>query len=220
MHILVVEDDSKVGPFLLRVLEEEGYTVVLCKTIAEAMPHAKEATLIVLDRMLPDGDGLTLCAKIKADSVPVPVLVLSARGELGDRVVGLNEGADDYLVKPFEIDEFVARVRALLRRSNPQRLQVGALDLDRLNHRATLEGRTLPLTSREYALLSWLMTHADRPVGRTELLTAVWDTEHDPGSNLVEVHMSRLREKLGSHAHLIETVRGAGYRFRVAPATI
>lgn len=218
MQILVVEDDAKVGPFLQRVLEEEGYTVTLCKTSQEAHVLAKDATMVVLDRMLPDGDGLDVCKALRDAGIAVPILVLTARGEVGDRVSGLDAGADDYLVKPFEIDEFTARVRALLRRANTagQRLQLGALELDRIHRRAWLAGRPLSLTTKEYAVLAWLMSHADRPVGRAELLTEVWETENDPGSNLVEVHVSRLREKLGPHAHMVETVRGAGYRFRVA----
>lgn len=216
MQILIVEDDAKVGPFLMRVLEDEGYTVALCKTAAEAIDRAKEASLVVLDRMLPDGDGLTVCRSLRAAGVTVPVLVLTARGEVGDRVDGLDAGADDYLIKPFEIDEFSARVRALLRRAQQApTLAMGPLSLDRMNHRATLAGKPLSLTIKEYALLAWLMTHADRPVPRAELLVGVWETENDPGSNLVEVHVSRLREKLGHHAHMVETVRGAGYRFRV-----
>ena len=220
MKILVVEDDVKVGPFLVRVLGEEGYTVELCRTAAEATSLAKDAALVVLDRMLPDGDGLTVCKSMRDAGLTIPVLVLTARGEVGDRVGGLDAGADDYLIKPFEIDELTARVRALLRRASAgHRLQIGALELDRVGHRAWLAGKSLSLTSKEYALLAWLMSKSDKPVSRVELLAQVWETENDPGSNLVEVHVSRLREKLGAHAGLIETVRGAGYRFKSPTAS-
>lgn len=217
MKILVVEDDPKVARFVVRVLSEEGFTVDLCRTGIDGVEQARTGLydLIVLDWMLPDIDGLAVCRDVRVAGVVAPILMLTARGETKERVIGLESGADDYMVKPFEVEEFVARVRALLRRSAGfARVRCGDLEVDRVGHRALLGGEAMNLTSREYALLVYLLQKADHVVTRSELLAHVWETPFDPGSNLVEVHVSRLREKLGKHAWMIETVRGAGYRLR------
>ena len=145
--------------------------------------------------------------------------MLTARGEVRERVLGLDAGADDYVVKPFEIDELLARIQALLRRTlGFGRMQLGALEIDRLHRRVTLGGRPLDLTTREYMLLLALAHQGEQVVSRSELLSQVWSTQFDRGSNLVEVHVSRLRDKLGEHAWMIDTVRGKGYRLRQHPA--
>jgi DNA-binding response OmpR family regulator len=220
LKILLVEDDVKVARFLARVLSEEGYVVDLCASGADAIRQATTGVydLIVLDWMIPDVDGLSVCREVRRMGVVAPVLMLTARGETRERVLGLEAGADDYLVKPFEIEELVARVRALLRRTSGfGRLRCGRLEIDRMHHRALLAGAPLALTSREYALLLHFMHRVDRVVSRTELLSHVWQTNFDPGSNVVEVHIRRLREKLGNDATMIETVRGVGYRLRPTP---
>jgi DNA-binding response OmpR family regulator len=171
--------------------------------------------LLILDWMIPDIDGLEVCRQLRRLGSTVPILMLTARGELGEKVLGLDSGADDYLVKPFEIDELLARIHALLRRSAGHGLlKFGGIEIDRGGRRVRLDGKPLELTSREFALLLHLAHRAGRVVSRSELLSQVWATQFDPESNVVEVHISRLRDKLGAHAARIETVRGQGYRLR------
>jgi two-component system OmpR family response regulator len=217
MKILVVEDDAKVGPFLVRVLTEEGYVVDACRDGEAAVGQAGSGIydLLLLDWMLPGADGVTVCRTLRERGVTTPVLMLTARGEVAERVIGLEAGADDYLVKPFELDELLARVRALLRRANGHsRLVVGPIEIDRIARRVSVAGNRVELTTREYALLVYLAESAGDVVPRTTLLAEVWGTSFDPGSNLVEVQVSRLRDKLGEHAAIIDTVRGLGYRLR------
>lgn len=218
MKVLVVEDDAKLSRFLVRVLTEEGMAADVCATTRDAIAQAATGIydLVLLDWMLPDADGLTVCRELRQRGFTTPILMLTARGDVRERVLGLRAGADDYLQKPFDVDELVERVRALMRRATGFReLSVGALVIDRMNRSVRVEGAAVELTAREYALLLDLVVHADKVVSRTELLARVWETNFDPGSNLVEVHMSRLRDKLGSHASMIETVRGVGYRLSV-----
>jgi DNA-binding response OmpR family regulator len=215
VKVLVVEDDAKLSRFLVRALSEEGLTVDACARGGDAVTQASSGIydLLVLDWMLPDTDGLAVCRALRQAGLTTPILMLTARGELRERVLGLETGADDYMVKPFEIEELLARVRALLRRASGfTRLAVGTLEIDRMARTVRLDGAMLELTAREYALLLDLMHHAERVVTRTELLARVWGTSFDTGSNIVEVHVSRLRDKLGERAWMIETVRGAGYR--------
>lgn len=217
MKILVVEDDARLARFLSRVLAEEGFAADVCASGADAVTQATSGLydVIVLDWMLPDVDGLSVCRQVRRTGVTTPIIMLTARGEVRERVLGLDAGADDFVVKPFEVEEFVARVRALIRRSaGYAQLQCGDLAVDRVARRALLKGAPIELTAREFALLLHLILHAERVVKRTDLLTHVWETSFDPGSNLVEVHVSRLRDKLGEYAWMIETVRGAGYRLR------
>lgn len=220
VKVLVVEDDAKLSRFLVRVLVEEGYAADSCATGADALAQASSGIydLLVLDWMLPDIDGLSVCRRLRQEGMTTPILMLTARGEVRERVLGLETGADDFLVKPFEVEELVARIRALVRRASGfAKLGVGPLELDRVGREVRLDGKALDLTSREYALLLDFVHHAEKVVTRTELLARVWGTSFDPGSNLVEVHVSRLRDKLGDHAWMIETVRGAGYRLTVTP---
>lgn len=215
MKVLVVEDDAKLSRFLVRVLVEEGYAADSCGTGADALAQASSGIydLLILDWMLPDIDGLSVCRRLRQGGTLTPILMLTARGEVRERVLGLDTGADDFLVKPFEIEELVARLRALLRRASGfANVRVGGLEMDRVGREVRIAGKSLDLTSREYALLLDLVHHAEKVVTRTELLARVWGTSFDPGSNIVEVHVSRLRDKLGEHAWMIETVRGAGYR--------
>lgn len=220
MKILVAEDDRKLALFLQRVLAEEGYVADCCASGVDALAQAGSGLyqLLVLDWMLPGLDGLEVCRRLRSQGSTLPIMMLTARGEVQERVLGLNAGADDYVGKPFEVSELVARVQALLRRAaGHAQLALGPLVLDQVQRKVTLEGRELELTQREFALLLHLIHHRQRTVSRSELLSSVWSTQFDPESNVIEVHMSRLRNKLGAHAYLIDTVRGRGYRLRLEP---
>jgi DNA-binding response OmpR family regulator len=219
VKLLLVEDDEDLSSFLTRVLREEGLDVSVSDCARRALDVLERETfqLVILDRMLPDLDGLAVCAEIRKRELEVGVLMLTARGELEDRVGGLEAGADDYLVKPFEVEELIARVRALLRRAGSNEATVGALRVDGRRRAAWLDSKPLELTVREVALLSYLVQNVDRAVSREELLKAVWEATFDPGTNVVEVYVSRLRTKLGGFAWMLETVRGGGYRIRRDP---
>ena len=221
MKVLVLEDDPKVARFVARVLSEEGYAVDLCANGTDAIVQGDAGVydVVLLDWMVPEVDGLAACRELRRRGCTTPILMLTARGETRERVLGLDAGADDFLVKPFEVEELVARVKALVRRgAGFGALRCGALVLDRVGRRATIGGASLSLTAREFALILRLARKAGDVVTRTELLGHVWETSFDPGSNLVEVHVSRVREKLGAHAWMIETVRGVGYRLRESEA--
>jgi DNA-binding response OmpR family regulator len=217
MKLLVVEDDTKVARFITRALSEEGYAVDSCARGTDAVAQAATGLydLVILDWMLPDLDGLSVCRELRRKGMRAPVLMLTARGEVSEKVLALDAGADDFVVKPFEVEELSARVRALLRRAaGALRLDLGPLRLESAERRAYLNGAPVDLTAKEYALLSHLAHRLDRVVPRSELLAQVWGTSFDPGSNLVDVHVSRLREKLGAAAWMVETQRGVGYRLR------
>jgi DNA-binding response OmpR family regulator len=217
VKILVVEDGLKVARFLTKVLHEEGFVTDICTRGQDAIHQITKSLydLVVLDWMLPDIDGLSVCREIRRAGTWTPVMMLTARNEVHERVLGLESGADDYLAKPFEVEEFVARVHALIRRSNRvASLTCGALEIDRVGHRVSLGGSPLELSVREYALLVHLACHAENLVTRTSLLDKVWGTNFDTGSNVLDVQMSRLRDKMGHHSWMIETVRGFGYRLR------
>ncbi|MEZ4390608.1 MAG: response regulator transcription factor [Polyangiales bacterium] len=222
MKLLVVEDDTKVARFLTRLLSEEGYAA---DTVARGEDAVRQActglyALVVLDWMLPDLDGLSVVRELRRRGVRVPVLMLTARGDVSEKVLALDAGADDFVVKPFELEELMARVRALLRRaSSAGRAEVGPIRLDFEQRRASLRGAPLDLTAKEYAVLLHLAHRVERVVSRTELLAQVWGSQFDPGSNLVDVHVSRLRDKLGDCAWMIETHRGVGYRLRLEPSS-
>jgi DNA-binding response OmpR family regulator len=217
VKVLILEDDRKLARFLARVLSEEGFAVDLCARGVDAITQAERVLydLIVLDWMVPETDGLAVCREIRQAGGTSLILMLTARAETSERVLGLKAGADDYMVKPFEVDEFVARVRALLRRTAGfAALRCGDLEVDPLTRQAKVAGAELTLTNREYSVLLHLLRFANRVVKRSDLLTHVWGMRVDPASNLVEVHVRRLRERLGDHAWMIETVRGVGYRLR------
>ena len=218
MRILVAEDDAKLADMLARSLREEGYAVDVAadgeQAITQAAVNAYDA--IVLDVGLPRRDGLEVSRTLRARGLRTPLLMLTARDSVDDRVAGLDAGADDYLVKPFSVRELLARVRALLRRMPellPATLTVGDLVLDTRTHSAARGGRAIPLTGKEYGMLEYLARHTGRVVGRAELTEHMWDENHDPFSNAIEVYINRLRKKVdGGHAtSLIHTRRGAGY---------
>jgi len=216
MKILVVEDNRKLASFLSRALTEEGYTVdvVVDGITAIEQIQALPYDLVILDWMLPEMDGLSVCRELRRKGCPVPILMLTARAEVPERIAGLDAGADDYLAKPFDLGELLARVRARGRRSAfaETTVRVGPLVVDRAERRALIDGKKIDLTPREFALLAYLAREAGRVVPRTELLAKVWETSFDPGSNVVEVHVKNIRDKLGTFASLIETVRGIGYK--------
>jgi len=220
MRILVVEDEKKVASFLEKGLREEGYSVDVAHDGIDGLSKANvyDYDLLLLDIMLPGKSGLEIVRELRTRESTVPILMLTARDAREDVVMGLDAGADDYLTKPFGFDELLARVRALLRRggaSRPDRLIYRDVELDRLKHTATRGGRPLDLTPKELHLLEYLLLHAERVVRRTELLEKVWDLHFDPMSNVVDVHVGHLRQKLRDAGGdpLIHTIRGVGYVF-------
>ncbi|PCC71319.1 two-component system, OmpR family, response regulator [Nannocystis exedens] len=219
-RILVAEDNRKLASFLSRALSEEGYVVDLVDDGAVAVSQARsvEYNLVILDWMLPSLDGLHVCRALRTAGKTVPILMLTARSDVCDRVSGLDAGADDFLPKPFDLTELLARVRALGRRGQRDRfLEVGQLRIDRQDRTVTFAGTNLDLTHREFMLLAYLAREAGRVVSRVELLQNVWETAYDPGTNMIDVHIKNLRTKLGEHATMIETVRGVGYRWHSEP---
>lgn len=221
MKLLVVEDERETSAFLRQGLEEEGFVV----DAAYDAPSADEAVAvnhydaIILDVMLPGGDGYELCSQWRRQGLGAPLIFLTARDQVQDRIRGLNLGADDYLVKPFVFAELVARLRAHLRRQEiapSERIEVGPLVIHLGDHRALLDGEPLPLTAREYLVLERLARSAGRLVSRSELWESVWESGLEPGSNVVDVYIGYLRSKLGSHRDLISTVRGRGYRLEAS----
>jgi len=221
MRVLVVEDEKKTASFVRKALQAEGFAVDAMANGEDALNAAAHTPFdaIVLDIMLPGRDGLSVLRQLRVRKNISPVLLLSARGEVNERVEGLNLGADDYLPKPFELAELIARVRALTRRggeSKPVVLRVADLTLDTVTHKAQRGGAEIELTAREYRLLEFLMRSADRLCGRMMILEKVWDYNFDPGTNLVDVYIRRLREKIDTQFEpkLLHTVRGAGYMLK------
>jgi heavy metal response regulator len=223
MRVLVVEDERRTASFVRKALRAEGFAADCCNNGKDAFAAACASPFdaIVLDIMLPGQDGLSVLRQLRESGNATPVLLLSARGAVNERVEGLDAGADDYLPKPFVIAELVARVRALSRRgseSKPTILRVADLTLDTVSHRAERGGRQFELTVREYRLLEFLMRSAGCICGRMLILEKVWDYNFDPGTNLVEVYVKRLREKVddGFEPKLLHTVRGIGYVMKEA----
>lgn len=224
MRVLVVEDEKKTASFVRKALQAEGFAVDVCHNGDEGLAAARATPFdaVVLDIMLPGRDGLSVLRQLRERGNTTPVLLLSARGEVNERVEGLNTGADDYLPKPFVIAELVARVRALGRRggeSKPPVLRVADLTLDTVTREARRGGTSIELTTREYRLLEFLMRSAGRICGRMAILEKVWDYDFDPGSNLVDVNIMRLREKIDADfaPKLLHTVRGIGYVLKELP---
>jgi two-component system copper resistance phosphate regulon response regulator CusR len=224
MRVLVVEDERKTASFVRKALQAESFAVDMVANGADALLAAANTPFdaIVLDIMLPGRDGLSVLRQLRERKNTTPVLLLSARGEVSERVEGLNAGADDYLPKPFELAELIARVRALTRRGGENKsaiLCVADLKLDTVTHKAQRGGTEIELTVREYRLLEFLTRSAGRLCGRMMILEKVWDYDFDPGTNLVDVYIRRLREKIDANFEpkLLHTVRGSGYMLRETP---
>jgi two-component system copper resistance phosphate regulon response regulator CusR len=217
MRFLVVEDEKRIADFLSRGLESAGYAVDVSGDGATAieMVHATDYDLVILDMMLPDMDGLQVLEKIRNRKSSPPVLILSARGGVDDRVKGLELGADDYLVKPFAFVELLARVRVLLRRGQPtpERLQVGDLVLDCIRRKVVRSGDNIELAPKEFSILEYMMRNRGRPLSRTMIVEHVWDMDYDGLTNIVDVYIRHLRSKIDDKwpTKLIHTVRGIGY---------
>jgi len=221
MKILLLEDDVRLSAVVLRGLRREGYAVDHAATIEDGRWMATESTYdaMIFDVVLPDGDGYALCAELRAGGKWTPVLFLTARGAVEDRVRGLDAGGDDYMVKPFAFAELLARLRALARRGvveRPVRLRLGDLELDPVAHRAVGGDRALTLTAREFALLEFFMRQPDTVLSRSTILEQVWDWAFDGSPRIIDVYVRTLREQLGSGEDRprIETIRGAGYVLR------
>jgi two-component system, OmpR family, response regulator len=222
MRVLVIEDDRDTAQFLQKSLKESGHVAVIAGDGEVGLSMAREGSydVLIVDRMLPRRDGLSLVQALRTAGLKTPVLILSALGDVDDRVKGLRAGGDDYLTKPYAYTELLARIEALARRVVPgeqvTRYTVGDLVLDRLSHKVTRAGEIVPLQPREFRLLEYLMRHAGQVVTRTMLLENVWDYHFDPQTNVIDVHISRLRSKIdkGFAEPLLHTVRGAGYMIR------
>ncbi len=220
MRVLLVEDERKISTYVKRGLEEQGYAVDVAYTGLEAMDWMStvEFDLVILDILLPEMDGLAVCRKLRSQGSRVPILILTARDSVDDRVAGLDAGADDYLVKPFAIKELLARLRALARRVNeaPREtvLQLADLTMDTLTQRVKRGGRLIPLASKEYAVLECLMREPEHVLSRTQIAEHVWNYDVFNQSNVVDVYIRNLRRKIDDphEIKLIHTVRGSGYR--------
>ncbi len=226
-RILIIEDDEATGSYLAKALSEAGYAAQVAKTGPDGLFHAIDSLfdVIILDRMLPGLDGLSVLRAIRAANVPVPVIILSALGSTDERVKGLIEGSDDYLTKPFAFSELLARIEAVRRRHSATiaqpdvRLTCGDLNMDLLARRVSRGGDPITLQPREFKLLEFLLRHKNQSVTRTMLLESVWDFHFDPQTNVIDVHISRLRQKIDRDhdQSLLKTVRGSGYMLSDSP---
>ena len=219
MKILVVEDEKKIASFIRKGFLETGFEVEVCHNgddgLRLAIEHSFDA--LVLDIMLPGRDGLSILKQLRARRNSVPVILLTARGELDERVQGLQLGADDYLTKPFYVEELIARVHAVTRRTRPDGLnvvEIGPLRIDLMSREVRCGIDELELTAREFSLLQYLARSPGRVYTRTQILEHVWNFDFDPSTNIVDVYIRRLRQKMGDHRTCLETVRGVGYRLR------
>jgi len=221
MRILVIEDEQKVANFIKQGLKEEGYSVDVACDGEEGYLLAKdnEYDVIILDIMLPKMDGITLCKKLRAEKIFTPILMLTAKDSVKDKVTGLDSGANDYLTKPFSFEELLARIRVLLRKdqtATPTKLKVDDLVLDLLTHKVSRAGKEIPLTNKEYALLEYLMRNTGSIVTRTMISEHVWDINFDTFTNVIDVYLNYLRNKIdkGYKKKLIHTIRGRGYMLK------
>ncbi len=218
MRILVIEDEKKVASFIKRGLKENHYAVDVAHDgmnglfMAEHNPY----DVIVLDLMLPEKDGLSVCQELRKKKIETPILMLTAKGSVKDKIIGLDAGADDYLPKPFAFEEFLARIRVLLRRQSKtpsNKLKIGDLNLDQITHKVIRGSKNIDLTSTEYSLLQYLMLHPNQVVTRTMITEHVWNEDFDPFSNVIDVYINYLRKKIdsGFSKKLIHSIRGRGY---------
>ena len=223
MRILVIEDDKDVIEYIQKGLRQHGFTVDAASNGKDGLFLATTETYdaIITDRMLPGVEGLTILNALRASDIQTPVLILSALSSVEDRVKGLKAGADDYLIKPFAFEELLARIEVMIARTQPSaaeqtKLQCFDLEMDLLSRKVVRAGEPVDLQSREFKLLEYLLRHQGQVVTRTMLLENVWDYNFDPQTNIIDVHISRLRQKISAHSdvQLIETVRGAGYRLQ------
>ncbi len=220
-RILIAEDEPRIAEFLEKGLRAAGYTTVTTDDgeVAASLARDEQFDLLILDLGLPSLDGMDVLARLRQRGEKLPVLILTARSEVGTTVAGFDAGADDYVTKPFRFEELLARVRVRLRTETtdePTVLRVGDVSLDVRTRRASVGDRTVELTAREYSLFETFLRHPDQVLSREQLLSIVWGYDFDPGSNVVEVYVRYLRKKLGTH--VIETVRSMGYRLPAAPA--
>ena len=227
MKVLLVEDDRKIVDFVRKALEEQGFVIDACRDGDEGLAMAMEGAydLILLDIMVPGRDGLSILRQIREKGNRVPVILLTARASPNERVEGLNLGADDYLPKPFYMDELIARMHAILRRSSERGssvLRAGDLTVNLLTREVARGDQAIELSAREFALLTCLMHSPGRVFTRTQLCERVWNYHHDPGTNLVDVYIQRVRRKISDDLEkpIIETLRGVGYRFRKEGASL
>lgn len=224
MHILLIEDDKAAASYMSKGLMESGHMVVHAADGREGLSLAvsDQFDIMIIDRMLPHVDGLSIVAAVRAAKISTPILILSALGEVDNRVEGLRAGGDDYLVKPYAFSELLARIEALSRRKAPEqtsgRMRVHDLEIDMTRHKVSRGGKPISLQPREFRLLEYLMRQQGRVVSRTMLLEQVWDYNFDPQTNVIDVHISRLRNKIdkGFDKPLLHTIRGAGYKLSVA----
>lgn len=219
MRLLVVEDDKKVARFLRKGLEEEQYAVDVCHNGGDALYYASVNTydVIILDIMLPGKDGFDVCRQLRAKSVVTPIIMLTAKDAVDDKITGLSTGADDYLTKPFSFAELLARIKALMRRTQEYKtgtLQAGSLELDPFKRQVSFRGKKLELTGKEYALLEYLLRNKGRVVSSTMIIEHVWDMNYDGDRNIVNVYINHLRGKIDrvGGGKLIRTIRGYGYQ--------
>ena len=223
MNILIVDDESRLADFISRGLKAEGWAVEYAPDGETALEYLKDDVfdIILLDLMLPGISGQTVCRKIRARNIFTPVLMLTALDAKDERITGLQIGADDYLTKPFDFDELVARIDALVRRAQAYRnhsdsadvISYGEISLNTLSHIVRVDGETIEMTAREREVLLLLLSNPNKVFARERILNRVWGCQADPLTNVVDVFIGRLRKKLGSHGRLIKTVRGLGYRF-------
>jgi heavy metal response regulator len=221
MRILIVEDEKKIADFVKRGLKEEDYAVDVANDGNQGyfLATTNEYYTIILDIMLPGMDGISLCKKLRDEKIATPIIMLTAKGAVDDRVKGLDSGADDYITKPFAFEELLARVRAALRKKGAKvltRLEISDLALDLVTHRVTRGGKEISLTSKEYALLEYLMRNAGSVVTRTMISEHVWDIDFDTFTNVIDVYINYLRNKIdhGQKMRLIHTIRGRGYMLK------
>ena len=220
MHILLIEDDKEAASYLAKGLSESGHIVLHVADGKEGLGQALtgDFDIMIVDRMLPSLDGLSIIAAIRGAKIKTPVLILSALGEVDDRVEGLRAGGDDYLTKPYAFSELLARIDALSHRGEPEqvsnKLKVADLEMDLVKHKVVRDGKAIQLQPREFRLLEYLLRHVGQVVSRTMLLEQVWDYNFDPQTNVIDVHISRLRNKIDKDHErpLLHTIRGAGYK--------